>query len=62
MMLVHMEVHLKGYFLMSISLQKYTVCPPSLPSDVIYGRPLVEMKGLKVLIFPMLTLKFIETC
>ena len=25
MMLVHMEVHLKGYFLMSISLQKYTV-------------------------------------
>ena len=26
MMLVHMEVHLKGYFLMSISLQKYTVC------------------------------------
>ena len=26
MMLVHMEVHLKGYFSMSISLQKYTVC------------------------------------
>ena len=26
MMLVHMEVNLKGYFLMSISLQKYTVC------------------------------------
>ena len=26
MMLVHMEVHLKGYLLMSISLQKYTVC------------------------------------
>ena len=25
MMLVHMDVHLKGYFLMSISLQKYTV-------------------------------------
>ena len=24
-MLVHIEVHLKGYFLMSISLQKYTV-------------------------------------
>ena len=26
MMFFHVEVHLKGYFLMSISLQKYTVC------------------------------------
>ena len=38
MMLVHMEVHLKGYFLMSISLQKYTVCQKTeIREDILYG-------------------------
>ena len=34
MMLVHMEVYLKGYFLMSISLQKYTVWSKDFPQGM----------------------------
>ena len=38
MMLVHMEFYLKGYFLMSISLQKYTVWKKRQGNSNLHGK------------------------